>query len=152
MKSSFEWIIAALILGALAALVFGIDAVLNVISTVFALGFGLVVALILAVVIATLGWIGIRDAIDEIKMDRKQGLPWLWRCVGWIGIAGILADGIVGAWNAYQEHVLFSIAVKEIPFAGVPVLLVLGSYPVKWAEALLAKGRRRRADRSRLNT
>jgi hypothetical protein len=50
----------------------------------------------------------------------------------WIGILGMLLDGVVGAWSAYQEHTLFSTAVTQIPFAGVPVFIALGSYPLKW--------------------
>ena len=45
-----------------------------------------------------------------------------------------LADGVMGAWNAYQAHILFSDAVEKIPFAGLPVLLALASYPAKWIE------------------
>lgn len=149
MRSWYNWAIVLLIAATLADVVFGLDAVLNAVSTIFAVGLGLLVVGGVGAAVTALGWIVIRDAVDEIKTDRKNGIPWRWRCVGWVGIAGILADGVVGAWNAYQEHILFSTAVEQIPFAGVPVLLVLASLPFRWIEEFLMRRRRRRTGGAR---
>lgn len=139
MDSWFAAIVVGLVLAVLASFVFGIDAVLNMISTIFAVGVVAILVAVMAAFLAAIGWVVVRDAIDEIKSDRQEGRPWLWRCVGLAGIAGIILDGIVGAWNVYQKHILFSTAVEEIPFAGVPVLMALGAYPFKWIEALVLR-------------
>ena len=137
-----------LLAAVLAVLFFGLDPVLNGISTVFAAFLVLTVASLVGLSVAALFWIVIRDAVDEIRTDRHNRVPWRWRCLGYIGIIGILVDGVVGAWNAYQQHILFSTAVEQIPFAGVPVLLALASYPFRWIENF-AMGRRSRTDKTR---
>lgn len=130
-----------------AVLVFGLDPVLNGISTVLAAFLVLTVASLIGLSVAALFWIVIRDAVDEIRTDRRNRVAWRWRCLGYIGIIGIMVDGVVGAWNAYQQHILFSTAVEQVPFAGVPVLLALASYPFKWIEDF-AMSRRPRTDSS----
>ena len=135
----FGLIIALVAALVLASLVFGLDTVLNTISTAFVLGLGTTIAFGALALAAIVIIFTVRDALDETRTDRKEGKPWLWRFAGWIGIAGILVDGGIGAWNVYQQHVLFSTAIKEIPFAGVPVLLVLAAYPLKLVEQLLIK-------------
>lgn len=93
--------------------------------TVFGLG-----ALLLLLFV----WITVRDAIDEIQTERQSGLAWRWQIVGYLGFVGILAEGAVGMWYASQNQVLFSDAIENIPYAGVPVLVALASYPAKWLE------------------
>ena len=139
MRSLLSWTIAIVALLVLADFVFGLDFVLNTISTIFVIALSIVVALGAAAVAALIFWLLIRDAVDEIRSDRAEGRAWRWRCIGWIGIAGMLVDGAIGAWNVYQHHVLFSTAVEEIPFAGVPVLLTLASIPLRFAEEILMK-------------
>ena len=89
-------------------------------------------------------WDSVRDVIDDIAFDRRHGIAWRWRLLGYAGLLGILADGVMGAWNAYQQHILFSAAVEQIPFAGLPVLLALASYPAKWIEQTLMQKQKRR--------
>lgn len=143
MRSWYNVTIVLLFAATFAALLFGLDAVLNAISTVFVTAAGLLVAIGIVLIVGALFWIVIRDAVDEIYVDRRNGMPWRWRCLGYLGIVGILADGVVGTWNAYQQHILFSAAVERIPFAGVPVLLALASYPFKWVEEFLMRKHRR---------
>jgi len=143
MKSVFNWAMIVLVAAIVADVVLGLDTVLNAISITFAVGTALLAAVILGAVAVVVAWIVIRDAIDEIHDDRAAGRPWRWRWVGWIGIAGILVDGVIGTWNAYQEHILFSTAVERIPFAGVPVVVALASYPFKGIERFLMARRSR---------
>jgi hypothetical protein len=127
----------------LATLVFGLDAVLNGISIALAV---VVVLVFVIPVLAGLGflfWVLARDAVVDIKSDRQHGRAWRWRCVAYIGFLGIAIDGLVGAWNAYQQHVLYSMAVEQIPFVGVPVFVALASFPLKWIETALIKLRKR---------
>jgi len=142
MRSWYNWSMVLLIAAILADVVFGLDAVLDTVSMVFAVGLGMAVAALLITASILLGWIVVRDAMDEIAAERRAGLPWRWRYLGWIGITGILIDGLAGAWNAYQEHVLFRTAVEDLPFVGVPVMIALASYPLRGVEALLMKWRR----------
>ena len=65
------------------------------------------------------------------------------QCVGWIGIAGILADGMIGAWNVYQQHILFGAAVEKIPFAGAPILVALASILVRLVEQIAMRNGQR---------
>jgi MFS family permease len=122
-----------------AAIVFGLDAVLNGISTFVTVALTIAVLGLVGSLVLALGWIVIRDAADEMRFSRGNGLAWRWQLLGYAGILGILADGIVGTWNVYQEHIQFSTAVEKIPFAGVPVLLALASYPFKWVEQFLMR-------------
>ena len=125
----------ALLLAAIAAdFVFGLDAVLNGLSTMVVVALTLAVLGLIGAGAFALCWIVVRDVIDDIAFDRRHGIAWRWRLFGYAGLLGIFIDGIVGAWNAYQQHILFSTAVEQIPLAGVPVLLALASYPVKWIE------------------
>jgi hypothetical protein len=132
----------ALIAAIAADFVFGVDAVLNAISTMFVIGATLAIIALVIAGVGALGWIIVRDAIGELRFDRHNGITWRWRILGYFGILGILADGLVGIWNAYQQHILFSAAVEQIPFAGLPVLLALASYPVRWIEETWMKKRR----------
>ena len=140
-KSVFPWFIGATFLLFLAAVVFGLDFVLNAISTSFVIGVGFVLAVGVLAGVGALVWLVIRDAVEEIRFDREEGRPWLWRCIGWAGILGIFVDGAIGAWNVYQQHIVFGEAVEANPLAGVPVLLALAAYPLKWLEALVMKRR-----------
>lgn len=140
-RSVFPWFIGATVFLFLATVVFGLDFVLNAISTSFVIGVGVVLAVGVLASLTALAGLVVRDAIEEIRSDREEGRPWLWRCIGWAGILGILVDGAIGAWNVYQQHIVFGKAVEAIPLAGVPVLLALASYPFKWVEALLMKRR-----------
>ena len=125
----------ALLLAAIAAdFVFGLDAVLNGLSTMVVVALTLAVLGLIGAGAFALCWIVVRDVIDDIAFDRRHGIAWRWRLLGYAGLLGILADGVMGAWNAYQAHILFSDAVEKIPFAGLPVLLALASYPAKWIE------------------
>jgi hypothetical protein len=139
MKTWYDWVIAALLLAAAADVFFGLDAVLNAVSLVVVIGFAAAIVIVVMIAVLAFGWIVVRDEIHDIRDDRQLGRPWRARCVGWIGIAGMLVDGSVAAWNAYQQHMLFSTAVEQIPLVGVPVFLALGSYPASWLEGLVIK-------------
>ncbi len=147
MDSWFAAVVAGSLLAVLASFVFGIDTVLNTVSTVLAVALAVLLAAVTAAFLAAVGWVVVRDAVDEIVSDRREGRPWLWRCIALAGIAGMILDGLVGAWNVYQRHILFSIAVEEIPFAGIPLLMTIGSYPFKWIEGPLLRWRRSRPKR-----
>lgn len=149
MKSWYDWMIAALLLAAAADVIFGLDAVLNAVSLGLAATFALAIILVAALTVLAFGWIVIRDELQEIQGDRQNGRPWRSRCVGWLGISGMLVDGTVGAWNAYQQHILFSTAVEQIPFVGLPVFLALGSYPARWVEYFILR-RHRQSEASQL--
>jgi len=139
MRSWHNRIIAILIVAAIADVAYGLGAVLKALSIISAIGLIALVVVSGTGAIFAVSTILMRDAIEEIATDRRHGRPWRWRCVGWIGIIGMLVDGLAGAWSAYQEDILFSAAVAQIPLAGVPVFLALGSYPLKWIEVLLIK-------------
>jgi len=127
----------------LAGFVFGFDVALNTVSAGIVFGLGIVIALGLVALIAAMGWIVVRDAVTEIQTAREKGRPWRWQCVGWIGIAGILVDGMIGAWNVYQQHILFSTAVEKIPFAGAPILVALASILVRLVEQIAMRNGQR---------
>jgi len=133
---------------ALAGFLVGVDVILNIISVSVFFVAGILTAFGIAALIAIVGWLVVRDAISEIRTVRERGRPWRWLCVGWIGIAGILVDGVIGAWNVYQQHILFSAAVKDIPFAGVPVLVTLASFPVRLVEQVAMRNRKSGKDPS----
>ena len=115
--------------------IFGLDAVLNAISVLVVAGVVLAIILPLILSLFAIAWLSIRDEIEEIKLERANNLAWRWRILAYAGVIGILADGLVGAWNVYQHRVLFSAAVEAIPFSGVPVFLALASFPVRWIES-----------------
>ncbi|MDE2464138.1 MAG: hypothetical protein KGO02_10540 [Alphaproteobacteria bacterium] len=126
--------LALLLLGIAADIIFGLDSVLNVISTVLVISVAVIILSTSALALGALAWITMRDAIEGLRSDRRERRAWLWRVAAYIGIFGIIVDGVVGTWNVFQQHVLFSTAVEEIPLAGVPVWLLLASYPIKWLE------------------
>lgn len=134
----------ALVAAIVADFVVGIDAVLNAMSTMFVICATLAIIALIIAGVGALGWIIVRDVIGELRFDRHNGVAWRWRLLGYVGILGILADGLVGVWNAYQQHILFSAAVEQIPFAGLPVLLAMAGYPVRWIEEIWMKMRRRK--------
>jgi len=146
-RGIFHWhniALVALILAVAGDLLFGLDALLNLISTVAAVASMLVVAAAFALALVILLWITVRDLIEEIRADTRSANAWRWKFVALAGGLGILADGAVGAWNAYQKHILFSTAVENIPFSGLPVYLLLASYPIKWLEQYFeSRGRKR---------
>lgn len=137
---SWHTLFLVLLLTAIAAdVMFGLDVVLNALSIVVAATLGVAVLSVVGLGIGALAWITIRDAVEGTRSDRRDRLAWRWRLVAYVGIVGILVDGAVGAWNVYQQHVLFSTAVEDIPFAGVPVWLLLASYPIKWLEQAVVR-------------
>lgn len=142
MRSWYNWVFATVVVATAADFVFGLDVVLHVMSVAFVVSFGAALAAIALAAAALLIGIVARDAADEIRSDRASGRPWRWRIAGWTGVTGILVDGAAGAWSAYQQHILFSTAVEQIPFAGIPVLIALGSYPLRWIEEFLMTLRR----------
>lgn len=151
-RGIFHWhniVLAALILAVAGDLLFGLDAVLNLISTVAAVASMLVVAAAFAVALVILLWISVRDLIEEIRADTRSASAWRWKFVALAGGLGILADGAVGAWNAYQKHILFSTAVENIPFSGIPIYLLLASYPLKWLEQYFESRGKNRSGTSR---
>jgi len=150
----FHWhnIVLAILLLALAAdIVFGLDPLLNAISTIFLVGSMLLVAAVLFLAFAVLFWISVRDLIEDIRTDKQTNIAWRWKFLALAGLFGIFVDGAVGAWNAYQKHIQFSESVEAIPFSGLPVFLLLASYPFKWAEQYFERLRgksSRRKDRT----
>ena len=147
MRGIFHWhnILLAFLLAAIAAdIVFGLDALLNLISTLAIVGSVLLLALLFAIAITAILWITIRNLVDDIKNDTRSAVAWRWRILALAGGVGLLIDGTVGAWNAYQKHILFSTAVENIPFSGIPVFLLLASYPFKWVEQHLEFKRRKK--------
>jgi hypothetical protein len=141
----FHWhnIMLVLLIAAIATdLVFGLDAVLNAVSIFVVASLALAVLAPLTFSLAAIVWLSIRDEIEEIKLERANHLAWRWRILAYAGALGILADGLVGAWNVYQRHILFSTAVEAIPFSGVPVFLALASFPVRWIESWILRRRK----------
>ena len=137
MRGIFHWhsILLILLLAAIAAdIVYGLDAVLGLISTLATVGSMLLIAIILAAAAIAILWISIRNLIADIADDSRSAVAWRWRILALAGGVGLLIDGTVGAWNAYQEHMLFSTAVQAIPFSGIPIFLLLASYPFRWIE------------------
>lgn len=127
-------LLAALLTGIAADFIFGIDTVLNMLSVAIAVVVAMALLSLLVLAGIALAWITVRDALEGLRSDRRDRLAWRWRLVAYAGMLGIVVDGAVGAWNVYAQHVLFSVAVREIPFSGVPVWLLLASYPLKWLE------------------
>ncbi len=124
-----------LLLGGLVAdFVVGLDAVLNAISLGVVVSIGLALFSVMMAGLGVLVWITVRDAIEAVSSDRHDGRPWLWRIPAYMGVAGIIIDGIAGAWHMYAQHILFSTAVERLPLSGIPVWLLLASYPVRWIE------------------
>ena len=117
-----------------------LDVVLSGISTAVVVSLLVMAAGVVGFIAAALGWITIRDAMGELRSDG--GVAWRWRLFGFVGVLGILADGFVGVWNAYQKHIMFSVAVERIPFAGLPVLILLATFPFRWIEQYLISKRR----------
>lgn len=144
MRSWFNVAMALLAVAVAADLVFGIAAVLEAVSILAAIVALVVAAGAVIVALVVLGWIVVSDAAGEIDRDRRNGRPWRWRYAGWIGIGGMVADGAIGSFNAWQEQIAFSAAVEEIPFAGMPVILALSSYPLRWIEGAIMARRRPR--------
>lgn len=134
--SWFGWVVSGLWALVIVSLFAGPDIVLTVVPTLLAYMLGFAVLAIVAGVLAVLLWLAGRDAIDEIKFARERDRPWLWRCVGLLGLVGLVVDGGAGAWSAYRHQILFSAAVEEMPLAGIPLLMTLASYPLKWLEHL----------------
>lgn len=119
-----------------ASLIFGLDVILNGISIVFAAGLTLTALIIIGLAVFALGWFTIRDGMGEIQMRRGAKKAWVWQVFAYLAVIGIFIDGTVGAWIALHEHATFAKAVRDIPFAGAPVLLALTIYPIKWIEQL----------------
>ena len=145
-RGSLNWhsiALAALILAIAGDILFGLDALLNLISTVATVASMLIVAAAFTLAAAILLWISVGDLIEEIRADTRSAAAWRWKFLALIGGLGILADGAVGAWNAYQKHILFSTAVEDIPFSGIPVYLLLASYPFKWIEQYFENRRKK---------
>ncbi len=135
-------IMLVLLIAAIAMdLVFGLDAVLNAVSIILVAGLALAVIVPLVFSLVAIAWLSLRDEIEEIKLERANHLAWRWRILAYAGALGILADGLVGARNVYQGHILFSTAVEAIPFSGVPVFLALASFPVRWIENWILRRR-----------
>jgi hypothetical protein len=144
MKSQgyFYWhnILLVVLIAAIATdIVFGLDPLLNAISTALLVGSMLVGAGVFALAAGTLCWITVRDLINDMRTDRKDRIAWRWKLLALAGVLGILADGFIGVWNAYQKHVQFSASVEVIPFSGVPVFLLGASFPFKWVEQYLER-------------
>jgi hypothetical protein len=138
-------VLLAVLLAAIAAdIAFGLDPLLNAVSTILLVVSALAVAGVFALAAAVLCWITVRDLIGDIRTDRQMRTAWRWKLVALAGISGILVDGAIGAWNVYQKHILFSASVEAIPFAGAPVFLLLASYPFRWIEQYL-EGRKERS-------
>lgn len=127
-------LLVSLLTGIAADLAFGLDVVLNALSIAIAVLVGMAMLGLLILAAGALAWLTIRDALEGLRSDRYDHLAWRWRLVAYAGVLGILVDGAIGAWNVYTQHVLFSIGIREIPFSGVPVWLLLASYPLKWLE------------------
>ena len=139
-------LVAVLIVVGVADVVLGLDTeILTIASTAITILAVVAFAAVGLVAVGILGTIFLRDAIDEIREDRAQGRPWVWRGLFWIGVLGLLVDGTIGAWNAYREHILFSEGVREIPFAGLPLLILAASVPLRGIEHLLLRRGRRHA-------
>ncbi len=142
LRPYFNWhnILLMIIVAAVVAdVAFGLDPVLNAISIMFVVGSVLAIFVACALVVAIFFWITVGDLLEDIGSDRRAKMAWRWKFFALAGILGILVDGAIGAWNAYQEHILFSASVAQIPFSGVPVYLLMASYPTKWAEQYFMK-------------
>jgi hypothetical protein len=123
-----------LLAGLVADFIVGLDAVLNAISLLIVVVIGLTIFSVVMAGLGTVAWITIRDAIEAMSSDRQDGRPWMWRIPAYVGIAGIIIDGAAGAWHVYAQHILFSTAVERLPLSGIPVWLLLASYPLRWIE------------------
>jgi hypothetical protein len=133
---------ALLVAAIVADLIEGLHAVLNAVSVIVAIVAALAVLTMVGAGVVLCCWIVVRDAVLDLRFDRRNGNPWRWRLVGYAGIIGLLVDGAIGAWMAFHEHILFSAAVAHIRFAGVPVALALASYPLRWLEQTILRLRR----------
>jgi len=138
----YNFVMVLLLAAIVADLVLGLDVVLNGISTIVVVILTVVILGLIGSGVVALCWIVSRDMIEVTRFERQNDKPWRWRLLGYAGMLGILADGSVGAWNAYNEHILLSAALERIPFAGVPLLLALASYPFKWIEQSFMRIRR----------
>lgn len=123
-----------LALGLVADLLVGLDEVLNAVSVGIVVGLSLVLVGLFAIGVGGLVWITVRDALEATSSDRREGRAWRWRIPAYLGILGILIDGVAGTWHAFEQHILFSTAIEKMPLAGLPIWLLLLSYPVKWIE------------------
>lgn len=132
-------LLIVLLAGIAAAFAFGLDVTLNAVSMIVTVSIAVAVLGLIVLGVCALAWITIGDAIEETRFDRRSNIAWRWRFIAYAGVIGILVDGVVGAWHAYQYHIVFSAAVESIPFAGVPVLVTLASYPIKWIEQFLMR-------------
>lgn len=123
-----------LLAGFVADFLVGLETVLNAISIVVVVSIGVALVSIIVVGLGALAWITVRDAVEVTSSDRQDGRAWRWRIPAYLGLVGILIDGLAGTWHVFQQHILFSTAIEKMPLAGVPVWLLLLSYPLKWIE------------------
>lgn len=141
--------IAFLLGGILAVLLHGREAALDSMETIFWVGLALgVVWLIVSAVVSFIRYTGrVANAHGaEVRRDREEGRPWLYRFVAWPGIiANFLVFG-VAVYSFYAERscrVLVGDCLKQFSYWWLPMALLLASIPVSAVEQTVIYFRKR---------
>lgn len=152
MSRLLNWHNALLV--ALAALIgidllIGLDPLLNVISSVFVFVLISLTLLIVGGGLAFLGWLTVKEQMEDTLYERTANRAWLYKLCVLVGFVGIMLDGAVGLWNAFNYGIRFSTAVEKVPFSGIPIYILIASLPIRWIETAMIDYRARREAKHR---
>ncbi len=135
-------LIIILLTGILAVLLFGREATLGSMQTIFWIGLALgIVGSIIWAIIAFVRYMR-REAKayrDEVRRDREEGRPWLHTFVAWPGIIGNFLVIAVAGYSRYVEEscrALMGDCLQQIPYWWLPVSLLLASIPIAGLERI----------------
>jgi amino acid permease len=141
-------LIVILLAGIFAVLLFGREATLGSMQTIFWVGLVLgVVGLIVWATIAFVRYMG-REAKayrDEVRRDREEGRPWFHTFTAWPGIIGNFLMFAVAAYSRYVDEscrALTGDCLQQIPYWWLPVTLLLASIPIAGLERVIRYFRR----------
>src|SRR5262249_40932023 len=142
-------LIVILLAGILAVLLFGREATLGSIQTLFWVG--LVLGIVTLLVLGTLSFIRsigreAKSYREEVRRDREEGRPWLHTFIAWPGFIGnFLVLGVAGYWRYVEEscRTFTGDCLEQIPYWWLPVTLLLVSVPISWLERVILHFRNR---------
>ena len=143
MDRGHSQLIIILLAGIFAVLLFGREATLGSMQTMFWIGLALgVVALIVWAIISFIRYIRRETKAyrDEVRRDREEGRPWLYRFAAWPGIIGNFLVIAVAGYSRYVEdscRALLGDCLQQIPYWWFPVTLLLASIPISALEQMV---------------
>jgi ABC-type tungstate transport system substrate-binding protein len=149
MTKQHSQIIIFLLGGILVVLLFGRDAALGSMQTLFWIGLVLgIIALIIWAIVALVGYTRreVKAYKEEVRRDREEGRPWLHNFLMWPGVIGNFAVFGVAAYSRYVDEscrALVDDCLKNIPYFWAPIALVLLSIPFTWFERMILHMRNR---------